>query len=202
MTSPEANPRGSLLAPAAHYPVAPPPDDDGDATTDKTSDGLGRITRLETLRPSALSMQSASPNNSALEGKVKSDSLSSQGARPHRRKARGILVRLASWIPVLAWSQLLLGAKDGTREGPGSRQRLSPNFVATLVKDLNRRIYGKKVVACGIEFAEIEELAVQIGHETSRGLIEQGVGRQADDVPTEAETCSRCSRPPPPNPKA
>jgi hypothetical protein len=64
-----------------------------------------------------------------------------------------------------------------------------------LAKDLNRRIYGEKGIPWGTKFADIEELAVQIGQEISRGMIEQGVGWQADDVPSEAETCSGCGGP-------
>jgi hypothetical protein len=64
-----------------------------------------------------------------------------------------------------------------------------------LAKDLNRRIYGEKGVAWGTKFADIEELAVQIGQEISRGMIEQAVRRQADDVPSEAESCSGCGGP-------
>ena len=61
-----------------------------------------------------------------------------------------------------------------------------------LAKELNRRIYGEGGIPWGTKFADIEELAVQIGQEISRGMIEQGVGRQADDVPSEAESCSGC----------
>ena len=59
-----------------------------------------------------------------------------------------------------------------------------------LAKELNRRIYGEGGIPWGTKFADIEELAVQIGQEISRGMIEQGVRRQADDVPPEAESCS------------
>jgi hypothetical protein len=57
---------------------------------------------------------------------------------------------------------------------------------------LNRRIYDDGGIPWGIKFADIEELAVQIGREISREMIEQGVGRQAVDVPPEAESCSGC----------
>jgi hypothetical protein len=66
------------------------------------------------------------------------------------------------------------------------------NLLGGLAKELNRRIYGEGGIPCGTKFADIEELAVQIGQEISRGMIEQGVGRQADDVPSEAENCSGC----------
>ena len=66
------------------------------------------------------------------------------------------------------------------------------NLLAGLAKELNRRIYGEGGIPWGTKFADIEELAVQIGQEISRGMIEQGVGRQADDVPPEAGTCSGC----------
>ena len=66
------------------------------------------------------------------------------------------------------------------------------NLLSGLAKELNRRIYGEEGIPWGTKFADIEELAVQIGQEISRGMIEQGVGRQADDVPPEAESCSGC----------
>lgn len=66
------------------------------------------------------------------------------------------------------------------------------NLLGGLAKDLNRRIYGEEGIPWGTKFADIEELAVQIGRELSRGMIEQGVGRQADHVPPEAESCSGC----------
>jgi hypothetical protein len=66
------------------------------------------------------------------------------------------------------------------------------NLLTGLAKELNRRIYGEGGIPWGTKFADIEELAVQIGEEISRGMIEQGVGRQANDVPPEAESCSGC----------
>jgi hypothetical protein len=66
------------------------------------------------------------------------------------------------------------------------------NLLSGLAKELNSRIYGDGGISWGTKFADIEELAVQIGEEISRGMIEQGVGRQADDVPPEAESCSGC----------
>jgi hypothetical protein len=69
------------------------------------------------------------------------------------------------------------------------------NLLGGLAKELNRRIYGDGGIPWGTKFADIEELAVQIGQEISRGMIEQGVARQADDVRPEPETCSRCGVP-------
>jgi hypothetical protein len=66
------------------------------------------------------------------------------------------------------------------------------NLLGGLAKDLNRRIYGEGGIPWGTKFTDIEELAVQIGREISREMIEQGVGRQAVDVPPEAESCSGC----------
>lgn len=66
------------------------------------------------------------------------------------------------------------------------------NLLTGLAKDLNRRIYGEEGVPWGTKFADIEELAVQIGRELSRGMIEQAMSRQAEAVPSEAETCSGC----------
>jgi hypothetical protein len=69
------------------------------------------------------------------------------------------------------------------------------NLLGGLAKELNRRIYGEAGVPWGTKFADIEELAVQIGDEISRGMIEQAVTGQAGDVPAEAESCSVCGVP-------
>ena len=66
------------------------------------------------------------------------------------------------------------------------------NLLGGLAKDLNRRIYGEEGIPWGTKFVDIEELAVQIGREISREMIEQGVGRQALEVPPEAESCGGC----------
>jgi hypothetical protein len=69
------------------------------------------------------------------------------------------------------------------------------NLLGGLAKELNRRIYGEKGIPWGTKFVDIEELAVQIGQEISRKMVEEGVRQQADDVPCEAETCSGCGTP-------
>lgn len=66
------------------------------------------------------------------------------------------------------------------------------NLLGGLAKELNRRIYGEGGIPWGTKFADIEELAVQIGQLISKEMIEQGIGRQANEVPPEAETCSGC----------
>ena len=43
------------------------------------------------------------------------------------------------------------------------------NLLGGLAKELNRRIYGEGGIPWGTKFADIEELAVQIGQEISRG---------------------------------
>jgi hypothetical protein len=82
---------------------------------------------------------------------------------------------------------LLKGAKDPAVVKDDLQFRLQ-----VLAKDLNRRIYGERGTPWGTKFVDIEELAVQIGQEISRSMIEQAVGRQADDIPSEAETSSGC----------
>jgi hypothetical protein len=59
-----------------------------------------------------------------------------------------------------------------------------------LAQGSNRRICGKREIPWETKFADVEALAVQIGRETSREMIELGVGRQAVGIPREAESCS------------
>jgi hypothetical protein len=66
------------------------------------------------------------------------------------------------------------------------------DLLSGLAKELNRRTYGEEGIPWGTKFGDIEELAVQIGHEISRAMIEQRVGRQANDVPSAAESRSGC----------
>jgi hypothetical protein len=50
------------------------------------------------------------------------------------------------------------------------------NLLGGLARELNRRIYGEGGIPWGTKFADIEELAVQIGRVISREMIEPGVG--------------------------
>jgi uncharacterized protein with PIN domain len=47
----------------------------------------------------------------------------------------------------------------------------------------------------GTKFADLEDIAVQLGQAVSQNMIEQAVARQAATVPPEAETCSGCGQP-------
>jgi hypothetical protein len=63
-----------------------------------------------------------------------------------------------------------------------------------MAKDLLERVYGPGGVPWGVRFAEIEEVAVQLGHAISLGMIEEGMTLQAAAVPPEAEICG-CGEP-------
>jgi hypothetical protein len=60
-------------------------------------------------------------------------------------------------------TQLLRGAKDGTRQGPAVVEDDLRNLLGGLAEDLNRRIDGKGDILWGTKFADIKELAIQIG---------------------------------------
>ena len=54
------------------------------------------------------------------------------------------------------------------------------------------KVYGPDGMPWGTQFADLEELSVQIGQAMSRSMIDQALARQAQSVPPEAETCSGC----------
>jgi hypothetical protein len=66
------------------------------------------------------------------------------------------------------------------------------NLLRGLAKELNRRVYGTEGVPWGTRFADIEEMAVQIGQVISLNMVEEGLASQPDDVPPEAKACSGC----------
>ncbi len=66
------------------------------------------------------------------------------------------------------------------------------NLLRGLAKDLNSRIYGPNGVPWGTKFADIEEMAVQIGQALSLNMVEQGLASQPAAVPPEAQACSKC----------
>ena len=69
------------------------------------------------------------------------------------------------------------------------------NLLRGLAKDLNSRIYGPNGVPWGTKFADIEEMAVQIGQALSLNMVEQGLASQPAAVPPEAQACSKCGGP-------
>lgn len=54
------------------------------------------------------------------------------------------------------------------------------------------KVYGPDGMPWGTRFSDLEELSVQIGQAMSRSMIDQALARQAQSVPSEAETCSGC----------
>jgi len=70
------------------------------------------------------------------------------------------------------------------------------SYVQGVGKYLVDRLYGPKGPAWGTQFADIEELAVQIGQAVAEQMIEQSVQRQAaEPVPVADEGCPTCQRP-------
>jgi hypothetical protein len=63
-----------------------------------------------------------------------------------------------------------------------------------VAKDLLHRVYGPGGIPWGTRFTEIEEVAVQLGHAVSLGMIEEGLTLQAAAGPAEPETCG-CGEP-------
>ena len=63
-------------------------------------------------------------------------------------------------------------------------------------KNFLHKVYGPEGPPWGTRFAELEDVAVAIGNEMARQIVNQGVVQQAS-VPADAahQTCSHCGRP-------
>jgi hypothetical protein len=66
------------------------------------------------------------------------------------------------------------------------------NLLQGVAKQLIHRIYGPDGMPWGTKFADLEELAVQLGQAVSESMIEQALERQATSVPVGASLCSPC----------
>jgi hypothetical protein len=66
------------------------------------------------------------------------------------------------------------------------------NLLQGVAKQLIHRVYGPEGMPWGTEFADLEELAVQLGHAVSDRMIDQALARQADGVPADADSCRSC----------
>src|SRR5689334_16246640 len=71
---------------------------------------------------------------------------------------------------------------------------LNPTLLAA-AKNLLFRLYGEAGPPWGTSFADLEELAVQLGQTLSTELLRQGLRRQAQTVPSTAEVCPTCGGP-------
>ena len=68
-------------------------------------------------------------------------------------------------------------------------------YLKGVSKHFIERVYGPDGMPWGTKFADLEDIAVQLGQAVSRNMIEQAVARQAAVVPAEAERCSGCDQP-------
>jgi hypothetical protein len=66
------------------------------------------------------------------------------------------------------------------------------NLLQGVAKQLIHRVYDPEGMPWGTRFADLEELAVQLGQAVSQSMINQAVTRQAAAVPVEADSCSAC----------
>ena len=57
------------------------------------------------------------------------------------------------------------------------------NLLQGVAKQLIHRVYGPEGMPWGTKFADLEELAVQLGQAVSQSMIDQAVARQAAAVP-------------------
>ena len=65
-------------------------------------------------------------------------------------------------------------------------------LIQGVAKYFLEKVHGPDGMPWGTKFADLEELSVQIGQAMSRSMIDQPLVRQAQSVPSEAETCSGC----------
>jgi hypothetical protein len=69
-------------------------------------------------------------------------------------------------------------------------------YVQGVGKYLVDRLYGPHGPEWGTSFADLEELAVQIGQAIAQQLIQQSLQRQSvESMPTADEICPTCERP-------
>src|ERR1044071_69924 len=68
---------------------------------------------------------------------------------------------------------------------------LKPNVQAA-AKNLLFHLYGEAGPPWGTSFADLEELAVQLGQTLSTELLRQGLARQAQAVPPAVDACPSC----------
>ncbi len=69
------------------------------------------------------------------------------------------------------------------------------NLLQGIAKQLIHRVYGPEGMPWGTRFADLEELAVQLGQAVSQSMIDQAVARRAAVVPGEADSCPACGTP-------
>jgi hypothetical protein len=69
------------------------------------------------------------------------------------------------------------------------------NYLKGVAKHFIERVYGPEGMPWGTKFADLEDIAVELGQAVSQNMIEQAVARQAAAVPAAAEICSGCDRP-------
>jgi hypothetical protein len=62
-------------------------------------------------------------------------------------------------------------------------------------KNLLFHLYGEAGPPWGTSFADLEELALRLGHTLATELLRQGLARQAQTPPPAAEVCPTCGGP-------
>ena len=71
---------------------------------------------------------------------------------------------------------------------------LQPTLQAA-AKNLLFHLYGAAGPPWGTSFADLEELALRLGHTLAAELLRQGLARQAATPPPQADTCPTCGGP-------
>jgi hypothetical protein len=66
------------------------------------------------------------------------------------------------------------------------------NLLQGVAKQLIHRVYGPEGMPWGTRFADLEELAVELGQAVSQSMIDQALARQSGAVPGDADSCSAC----------
>src|SRR5262245_19970421 len=64
-----------------------------------------------------------------------------------------------------------------------------------VAKHLLFHLYGEAGPPWGTSFADLEELALQLGHTLATEVLRQGLTRQAQTPPPAAEVCPTCGGP-------
>jgi hypothetical protein len=71
---------------------------------------------------------------------------------------------------------------------------LRPTLQAA-AKNLLFHLYGEDGLPWGVSFADLEELALRLGHTLATELLRQSLARQAAASPPQADACPTCGGP-------
>jgi hypothetical protein len=82
-----------------------------------------------------------------------------------------------------------------TSADPTSQAAALQPALQAAAKNLLFHLYGEAGPPWGTSFADLEDLALRLGHTLAAELLRQGLARQAATPPPQADTCPSCGGP-------